>query len=416
MLISGPVNQRDKLMNKVLLSMVCVLLLAIAFMQTISVRWTPPPNFDGHSYIAMAQDPIGAYVTISSHHYQRILPSLMVHFGARLTGIDISLGFYWLSHLGFLLLCVILFFVLFDLTRNEFLALVFAILILISSWPIVSNLLDIYQLTDLFTYIFALLMFWAIYRHNLGVFTFSAVCGIFSRQNLIILAVAGLVWFIVDLLMPLTKTPLHLPSTAKIVALVKGNLSLVFCAILVLGSIGLDFLIAKDNGQLALQHLFTFPHFALDELIVPFYLVSPFLLGAVFYWRALLRQAFKYWPITCFAVITIYQPFANWPGSLNAMRLMNQGVWFLQIAVSIQVATEICRQGFSWFEKILVALIPFAYGTQHLSEIVGSSFGPWGILPTNFRLLVNLMLVIPYGLSKRALWMASCSSSKSVAE
>jgi hypothetical protein len=80
----------------------------------VEVRVTPwlklPLGFDGHSYESMAEHPIASREKVTSHHYQRILPSLIVWTFCKATGLPVPMGFIILSRAFFLFLVLQIFY------------------------------------------------------------------------------------------------------------------------------------------------------------------------------------------------------------------------------------------------------------------------------------------------------------------
>ena len=374
----------------------------------VEMRITPwlklPPGFDGHSYESMAEHPIDSREKVTSHHYQRILPSLIVWVFCKATGLPVPMGFIILSRAFFLFLVLQIFLILVYFLQNPFFAAVLSFVLLFASWPLSYNIINIWQLTDLLTFIFALLLAWAIYKKNFSLFFTCSFLAIFTRQNLMVLVAMGNLFFIFD----------ALQGRVSSVSMRKMILGVFILMVLVVFSF---FVVVKDKGAGAAYHLFAFEFggIGLKAISVPFYLLSPFLLALVFHAKKVVTLAIQLWPITIFALVTIFQPYSFWlpTGIDNAMRIMAPGIFLLGLLLAVMVGLDFKRVLPGKWGSVIMGAVPFTYGTSHLFS-TGFALPPWLLLPSGFRYLVNILLVVPqmYKGPYRRRWRQSLDNTK----
>jgi hypothetical protein len=364
-------------------------LLLLALVLMVEVTTTPwlklPPGFDGHSYESMAEHPIASREKVASHHYQRILPSLIVWAFCKATELTAPTGFIILSRAFFLFLALQVFLILLSRLQNPFFAAVLSFLLLFQSWPLTYNIINVWQLTDLLTFIFALLLSWAVYEKNFDLFFVCSVLAIFTRQNLMVLAAMGCLYFIIDALQRRDRP-------AQIGRILLGVLVLT-------AMVAFSFLVVvKDKGAGAAYHLFAFEFggVGLKAIGVPFFLLSPFLFVLAFHIKKVAALAARLWPVTIFASVTIFQPYSYWlpTGIDNAMRLMAPGIFLLCLPLAVLAGRDFDRVLPGKWGWVIMGTLPFAYGTSHLFS-TGIVWRPLFLLPSGFRFLVNILLVVP---------------------
>lgn len=364
-----------------------LLLLSLVFM--IEIRISPwlklPPRFDGHSYERMAEHPIASRETVAGHHYQRILPSLMVWAFCKVTGLTVPTGFIILSRIFFLFLGIQVFLILLSRLQDPFFAAVLSFLLLFQSWPLSYNIINIWQLTDLLTFIFALMLAWAVYTKNFSLFFVCSVLAIFTRQNLVVLAATGSLYFLIDVLRGKERSA----QIGTMILAVFVLAALVFIAF---------FIVVEDKGAGAAYHLFAFEFdgIGLKAVGIPFFLLSPFLLVFAFHIKKVVVLATRLWPVTIFALVTIFQPYSYWlpTGLDNAMRIMAPGIFLLSLLLAVMAGRDFNRVMPGKYGRVMMGAVPFIYGTSHLFS-TGFVWRPLFFLPSGFRLLVNILLVVP---------------------
>ena len=351
-------------------------------------RWMFPADiFDGHSYMAMAEHPIGARDQVPSHHYQRMFPSLVVRGVSALFGIDIRDSFVWVGGVAGIALGLGIYLFLHQYGKNGMGAFLLTLLLLTSSWPLAYNLVNVYQLTDLFTYLIALVLLVAMRERLPFVFLLAAGIGIFTRQNLILPALGGAIWFIREAFREesgAATSPVRLGVPLFVLVALAAGTWLVFS-------------LPADHGRMTLKHVAGLPTVDTSlDLIWPLYLLSPFILAAVCRAPALWAAAKCYWPLALFVVATIAQPYAYWSatGADNAMRLMNQGVWFIQLAAALCILQGMERIGRRPALNAILLAAVLCHGTPHLVAN-GICLKPFGFLPDHVRFLANGLLAVP---------------------
>jgi hypothetical protein len=366
---------------------VLLLLMLVLFLATTQ-RWMFPADiFDGRSYVAMAEHPVLARDQVPSHHYQRILPSLIVRGIGEISGIGIRAGFVRVGNVAFIALGLALYLFLHRYGNNSVAAFLFTLLLLTASWPLAYNLVNVYQLTDLFTYLIALVLLVAMRERRPILLLLAALIGVFSRQNLILPALGGAIWFIREAFRKesgASASPLRFGVPLFVLAAIAAGVWLVFS-------------LPADYGRMTLKHIAGLPPVDSGlDLIWPLYLLSPFILAAVCHASPMWGAAKRYWPMAIFILATIVQPYAYWSatGADNAMRLMNQGVWLIQVAAALCIMKAMERAGRRRALNAILLVAVLCHGTPHLVAN-GICLKPFGFLPDRVRFLVNGMLAIP---------------------
>lgn len=365
------------------------LLLLLSLVLIVEIEVTPwlklPSGFDGHSYESMAEDPIASREKVASHHYQRILPSVMVWAFCKVTGQTVPTGFIILSRVLLLFLALQIFLILLSRLQDPVYAAGLGFILLFQSWPLSYNIINIWQLADLLTFIFTILLAWAVYKKILGLFFVCSVLAIFTRQNLLVLAAMGSLYFLFDTLQEMKR-----PS--YIVKVILGIFILTLLAVFSFH------ILAKDKGVGAAYHLFAFElgGIGFKAIGVPFFLLSPFLLVFAFHIKKVVKVAIRLWPVTIFAMVTIFQPYSYWlpTGIDNAMRIMAPGVFLLCLHLAVMVGRDFKRELPAKWGWAIMGVVPLMYGTSHLFS-TGPVLKPLFFLPGGFRFLVNILFVIP---------------------
>jgi hypothetical protein len=113
--------------------------------------------------------------------------------------------------------------------------------------------------------------------------------------------------------------------------------------------------------------------------------------------------------------VTICQPYSFWlpTGIDNAMRIMAPGIFLLCLLLAVMVGLDFKRVLPGKWGLVIMGAVPFTYGTSHLFS-TGFILPPWFLLPSGFRFLVNILLVVPQ-MDKRTYrrrWLQSLDNTK----
>ena len=111
---------------------------------------------DGESYILMAENLSLAKDTVSNHFLQRLLPTFIVSIFSDVFSVPIPRSFSHVSSIMFLILTTYLYTFLKRELKDLVVSFSFTVILLTAFWPITYNLLNVYQLCDLMTYLFVL--------------------------------------------------------------------------------------------------------------------------------------------------------------------------------------------------------------------------------------------------------------------
>jgi hypothetical protein len=224
---------------------------------------------------------------------------------------------------------------------------------------------------------------WAIYKKIFSLFFFCSVLAIFTRQNLIVFVVMGSLFFLYD----------SMPGRARSARMRETILSVCVLTALVCFSF---LVVVTDKEPGAAYHLFAFEFsgVGLKTIAIPFYLLSPFLFVFPFHIKEVITLAIRSWPVTIFAMVTIFQPYSYWlpTGIDNAMRIMAPGIFLLCLPLAVMVGRDFERILPAKWGWVIMGFVPFTYGTSYLFP---AGFKPLFLLPKGVMFFVNVLLVAP---------------------
>ena len=146
------------------------------------------PHGDMEFYVNMAMHPPIIFDSIVSPYAQRLLPSLLVWGGTKFFGLSLSQGFLILSHSVFIIFLPLVYYALRSCRVSLEIAFGTSLFCGISFWPIINNLVNIYQACDALTYPLSLIMIMLTIRRKLLTLFIVSVLAVMIRQQLFVLA------------------------------------------------------------------------------------------------------------------------------------------------------------------------------------------------------------------------------------
>lgn len=342
--------------NKVLEAAVIFFLTGLCFFWGLRAKvFDVNPGWDMSSYIHMAESARG-FMEVPGHHGQRVLGSWTAGLLHHITGFPLRSTFRFLAILAFALLPILVFRVLRPLGVGLWETAVITFLILAADWPIRYSLGNIYQLTDAWTYPWALILILTSRNKSVLIFFVACLAAVLTRQNLLILAVG----LYVERYM----------RTKRWIEIIPLSLIFVLFAIVskAAGSL-IPGRSADSAGGFYMIYHHTFRYFNGDQ-------------GAVFHnlwnaikmvpaWAPLLplavgcflpvvwKSAIRHPSITLFALVTFVQPMIafDMTGPDNARRLMMQGGFVFMLAGGWGI-TSFLKESSRWLRYAFL-VIPF---------------------------------------------------------
>lgn len=264
----------------------------------------------------MAENP-EAFFTVTTHHAQRIFPSVLVWVLISLTPISITLAFCLLSWISFLATLQLAYWILRGLRVSPGIGFG-SVIFLTAHWPIRYALSIPFQACDAFVYPLTLLTAVALLKNKLNWFLFLGVIGVLTRQNLFVLCGTGCCYLLF--------------SRKEYKAFLYGS---VFIAVFFVSSY-----YAGGGAFSSLRH-HTVSNFSLDGILLGLLETQVIFLLSPFFFLLLFPQIYKilleYWWLTLCAMITILQPLTNYliTDLDNTQRISYQGLWLFVLASAI---------------------------------------------------------------------------------
>ncbi len=320
----------------------------VAVMAAARPVWTPPPAFDAYGYMAMAEDPF--HERASLRQQQRLFPAVVVHLVSRTTGLGIPESFRLVANVGFVAFAALLYVLLLGRRGCDgLLGAALAIQVLLLSWPITYNLSMIYQVSDMLTYVFTAALWLAMVRQRWVWVWILGVGAALTRQNLVVLALAGVslhLWTLLRGMLRRRRTDRGTdepdgggsphPGIARILAAAAGVLCLIVGAVM----------LGRQHESPVSRLVSTDPESLRAMLRDVLHLSLPFTIVMLWRWREMVALLCRYWPLALFAVVTIYQPHSHFfhTGPDNAMRIGMQGVWVLNLMAGYVIIDRLSQR------------------------------------------------------------------------
>ena len=332
-------HDKRRLVNRTSVAILVALLAGILYQA--HPWWKPPPHFDAYGYIAMAKDPFHAKGVVLRMQ-QRLTSALLVHVVSRCGALEIPQAFRVTTNVGFLVFAALLFRLLFVRTgRDGPVSAAFCLLLLLSSWVITYNLIMVYQVCDMLTYVWTMLIILTLLRDDSRLFWLVSLPALFTRQNLAVLVLVGAVFHAFRWI---RKRPMRHSLVVEIGAVAVVMLG---AAVLAWAHRGTLVWLLQSDGP------------SLKAMVVDAGKLSlPFTGVLILRWRAVLAFFARYWPLAIFCAISIYQPHSGFYGTRpdNALRLSMQGVWVLNLAACLVVVDELRIQPVVWKRWLIIGM------------------------------------------------------------
>lgn len=264
-----------------------------------------------------------------------------------------------------------------------------------ANWVFKHNLENIYQLCDLYTYVFAFLMILSLDTRKHYLFLFFSILGIFTRQNLVILAYTGTAHLLLVHAYETTSQARHAKKTCdRIHALFLNSkfrdIALIF--FIQTACIASLFAFVHKGSSHTLQHITLDLQYANIMLKSSIYLAMPFLLVPLAKPKKFLFIVTRYWYTVPFALITLYQPYSFFEktGYDNALRLAAQGMWIFHLFCCMLFTTEDSDQ--QRYKAGIIYTLPFVWAGMVYGEPLAIQVGIHPILFTMGRWTIMILL------------------------